>query len=189
MRKFYVVLLFTFLLLTGCGEIIEENMSEKVKSFSYTNQNGKEVTSEDLKGGYWITDMIFTSCETVCPPMTGNMARLQQKLKENEIENVKLVSFTIDPETDTPDRLKEFADKYNVDYSNWDFLTGYEFQEIKEFSILSFKNLVDYSKDTGFIHGTNFYLVTPEGKVIKSYDGLKASSTEAIVNDLKTLIK
>ena len=56
-------------------------------------------------------------------------------------------------------------------------------------SILSFKNLVDYSKDSGFIHGTSFYLVTPDGKVIKSYNGLKASSTEAIVNDLEILLK
>lgn len=90
--------------------------------------------------------------------MTANMARLQQKIEQNDLIGVKLISFSIDPETDTPERLTKFADKYQADYSNWSFLTDYSFEEIKRFSIKSFKNLIDTTTSSDeLIHGTSFY--------------------------------
>lgn len=177
------------LALTACGSPIETNMSREIIDFQAVNQNGKTVhLPDDLAGSYWIADLIFTSCETVCPPMTANMARLQMELKEEGIQ-VPLRSFSIDPKTDTPEKLKEFADAYQPDYSQWSFLTGYTFKEVKELSIKSFQApLAKLQESQQYAHGTSFYLVNPEGDVIKSYSGTNVSSIEKIVNDLKQLL-
>ncbi|MBM7552948.1 SCO family protein [Thalassobacillus pellis] len=177
---------FVLLLLSACGQEIEGNMSRDVAKFTATNQHGEKVSLSDYKGKYWVANFIFTSCDTVCPSMTGNMARLQKMIKDEGIKDVQLVSFSVDPETDTPEKLKSFADKYNPDYKMWDFLTGYKFSEIRELSIKSFASLLEDIPDSDqMTHGTSFFLVTPEGKVIKSYKGIKASEMEVILEDLK----
>ncbi|MGP4075039.1 SCO family protein [Halobacillus sp. K22] len=176
------------LLLAACGSPIETNMSRDVNSLEAVNQEGEKVTlPKDYDGTYWIADFIFTSCETVCPPMTGNMARLQQELKEEGME-VPLVSISVDPETDTPQKMKSFAEPYQPDFSQWNFLTGYSFQEVKEFSIKSFQSPLKQLENSNQVaHGTSFYLVTPEGEVIKSYNGTEAGSLDQIIEDLQTL--
>ncbi|RWZ60778.1 SCO family protein [Halobacillus fulvus] len=188
-NRLFVLLVLLILTLTACSSPIEENMSREVESFSAVTQDGEKVNlPEDLEGRYWIADFIFTNCETVCSPMTGNMSRLQQALKEENMGDVPLRSFTVDPQNDTEDELKAFADPYNPDYEQWSFLTGYSFNEIKELSIKSFQSPLKKLEDSEqFAHGTSFYLVTPKGEVIKSYSGLKADSTEQILQDLKTL--
>ncbi|UOR12997.1 SCO family protein [Halobacillus amylolyticus] len=189
MKYFTLVNLLILLLLTACGSPIEENMSREVKEFTATTQSGEKVNlPEDLKGEYWIADFIFTSCETVCPPMTGNMSRLQQQLKEENMD-VELVSFSVDPKQDTKEKLKEFADAYQPDYEQWSFLTGYTFQEVKELSIKSFQSPLSKMEDSNQVaHGTSFYLVTPEGDVIKRYSGIKAAEMDQIISDLKKLM-
>ncbi|MGV2620887.1 UNVERIFIED_CONTAM: SCO family protein [Halobacillus marinus] len=185
MKKYGCMIVFVLLLLAGCGGEIESNMSGSVQSFSFTTQDNGKLSNEDLEGDWWVADTIFTNCETVCPPMTNNMAVLQQKMEEEDID-AQLVSFSIDPENDTPEALKELGDKFGADYDNWSFLTGYEFQTIKELSIKSFSNLVDEIPDSDqYMHGTSFFLVNPEGKVIKKYDGTKRSEMDKIVEDLK----
>ncbi|WP_079480465.1 SCO family protein [Halobacillus salinus] len=182
--------LFMIMLMTACGSPIEENMSREIQAFSAVNQEGKTVElREDLEGEYWIADFIFTNCETVCPPMTGNMARLQQLLKEEKID-IPLRSISVDPEHDSPAKLKEFANPYNPDYTQWSFLTGYTFEEVKELSIKSFQSPLKRLEDTDqFAHGTSFFLVTPEGEVVKRYSGTKAGEMKKIVNDVIRLTK
>ncbi|WP_163530267.1 SCO family protein [Halobacillus ihumii] len=186
-------ILFTFLggllFLTACGSPIEENMSREVGEFTATTQSGEKMNlPEDLKGDYWIADFIFTSCETVCPPMTGNMSHLQQRLKQENLDDVKLVSFSVDPKHDTQEKLKEFADAYQPDYDQWSFLTGYTFHEVKELSIKSFQSPVSKMEGSNQVaHGTSFYLVTPKGDVIKQYSGMKAAEIDQIIADLKKL--
>ncbi|QAS51203.1 SCO family protein [Halobacillus litoralis] len=178
------------LIVSACGSPIEENMSRNVDQMTTVNQHGNEVKlPEDFKGDYWIADFIFTNCDTVCPPMTGNMSRLQNQLKEENLE-VPLVSVSVDPKNDTPEELVAFSKDYQPDYEQWDFLTGYTFQEVKEWSIKSFQSPLKKLPDSNQVaHGTSFYLVTPEGEVIKSYSGTDADSVTKIVEDLKTLKK
>lgn len=184
MKRYVLVLGFILCCLTACGEKIETNMSEKVEAFNFTTQDHQKLSREDLKGEWWIADTIFTNCETVCPPMTRNMSLLQDRIEEDGLD-VQLVSFSVDPERDTPEKLKAFGDKYGADYSNWTFLTGYDFQTIKEFSIKSFRNLVDEIPDSEqYMHGTSFFLINPEGKVIKSYTGTSQTALDKIENDL-----
>src|SRR5690606_21997288 len=130
------------LFLVACeGEKIETNMSEKVGDFEFTTQNNEKLQLDDLKGEWWIADFIFTNCTSVCLPMTSNMAKLQTNIEEAGL-GVQLVSFSVDPEFDSPDVLKEYGEEYGADFSSWSFLTGYEFERIKEFSTKSFRSLV-----------------------------------------------
>lgn len=181
-----VPLLF-ILLISGCSDKlpIETTMSETVHDFSFTNQDQQKISLEDLKGKWWIADFVFTNCETVCLPMTSNMSYLQKQLKENNAE-IQLVSFSVDPDYDTPEVLKEYGEEYDADFSSWHFLTGYDFKTIKELSIKSFRSLVNEPEygDDQVMHGTSFYLVDPEGTVVKSYDGVKQDSMNDIVQDI-----
>ncbi|KKE79091.1 SCO family protein [Oceanobacillus caeni] len=184
--KFLSLSLFLFLAACG-GYPIETNMSQEVANFNFTTQDNESLSLKDLEGEWWIADFIFTNCTTVCLPMTHNMSQLQSKLKEENLD-VKLVSFSVDPEFDSPEVLKQYGESYEADFTNWSFLTGYDFDTIKELSIKSFKNLVvEPKEDDQVMHGTSFFLVSPEGEVIKNYSGVDATEIDSIVADLKEL--
>ncbi|WP_064093571.1 SCO family protein [Rossellomorea aquimaris] len=179
------------ILLAGCSNSdFQAETNYEVKDFTYTNQNNKEVSLKDLKGQVWIADFIFTNCETVCPPMTFNLTKLQKKLKEEGVEDYKIVSFSVDPENDTPKALKEYISNFEADTSKWELLTGYKFDEVKDLAEHSFKSIVanDPNSDQ-MIHGTRFYLVNEEGVVVKTYSGNSDVPYDEIALDMKTLIK
>ncbi|WP_152658381.1 SCO family protein [Oceanobacillus sp. CFH 90083] len=184
----YLILIGLFFVLAGCGQsyAIETTMSEQVPDFEYTTQDEEQLTLDDLKGEWWVADFIFTNCTTVCMPMTYNMAHLQSMMEEEGID-AQLVSFSVDPDFDTPEVLKEYASNYDADFANWSFVTGYDFETIREFSIKHFRNLVQAPAegDDQVIHGTSFFLVSPEGEVVKNYDGVEIDNMEAILADLK----
>ncbi|PAV28779.1 cytochrome c oxidase assembly protein [Virgibacillus profundi] len=187
LKKYKIVLPFFVLLLilSACGDEYEGDFSYEVQDFSYTNQDGEEVSKSELDGNFWVANFIFTNCETVCPPMTSNMAKLQTQLDEAGLDDVRLVSFSVDPENDTPEALKEYGESRNASFDNWDFLTGYEFDEIKKFSINSFKSPLELLPDSDQVmHVTSFFLVSPEGNAIKRYTGTMAAEMEKIVQDL-----
>ncbi|MFU0790068.1 SCO family protein [Virgibacillus proomii] len=192
MKKYLgVILLAATIVLTACGgveEKIEPNISEEVNDFTFTTQDNEKLSLEDLKGDYWVADFIFTNCTSVCIPMTSNLVKLQQKVKEENI-NIQFVSFSVDPENDTPEVLTSYAKDYKADLDNWTFLTGYDFQTIKEFSIKSFKSMVapPPEGEDQVTHGTSFFLVNPEGMAIKKYNGVQADSMDQILADLKAL--
>lgn len=182
-------MLIIVLFLAGCGgKEIEANMSGKVTDFEFTTQDNEKLSSKDLEGEWWIADFIFTKCTTVCLPMTSNMSQLQDLLKEEGID-VQLVSFTVDPKNDSPEVLKEYAESYGADLSNWSFLTGYDYETIKELSENSFRSPVQEIPGSDQVsHGTYFLLVNPDGEVIKFYDGIDMNEVETIVDDLKRVL-
>lgn len=189
--KVLIGMISLLLLLTACGDpykAIEPNMDEEVADFNFTTQDHESLSLDDLHGTWWIADFIFTNCTSVCLPMTTNMSALQDKLKEENID-VQLVSFSVDPDYDQPEILREYAEDYDADLSNWTFLTGYDFQTIRELSIKTFRSPLPVPDrgDDQVMHGTLFYLVTPDGQIIKSYDGVAPSEMDIIVEDLKTI--
>src|SRR5690625_6169203 len=144
------------ILLAGCGEEdvnkgIETSMSEDIPAFDYTNQDNEDFDSSYLEGNCWIAHFIFPNCTSVCLPMTSNMAVLQEKLEEEDID-AELVSFSVDPDYDTPEVLKDYSEQYDADLANWNFVTGYDFQTIKELSIKSFRSLVQEPEDRSEEH-------------------------------------
>ncbi|MDT9024083.1 MULTISPECIES: SCO family protein [Rossellomorea] len=190
-KPFLVVMTIISILLAGCSNSnFQAETDYEVKEFSYTNQNNQEVGLNDLKGHVWIADFIFTNCETVCPPMTFNLSKLQEKLKKEGVEDYKIVSFSVDPENDTPDALKEYISNFEADTSKWELLTGYEFDEVKDLAEHSFRSIVaDDPNSDQMIHGTSFYLVNQKGTVVKTYSGNSDVPYDEIVQDMKTLIE
>lgn len=186
-----IFILFTFLtfsLLSACGTNgIKGALNYEIDNFSYQNQDGKTVSLKDLKGEIWIANFIFTSCDTVCPPMTAHMTELQKQVKEEGLD-VRFVSFSVDPEVDSPDKLKEFAGKYPLSLDNWDFLTGYSQKDIDQFAKNSFKTIVQKPEGQGqVIHGTVFYLIDQNGKVMKDYNGVENTPYNVIIEDVKKI--
>ncbi|WP_026021912.1 SCO family protein [Bacillus timonensis] len=187
MKKLLVVVALIFVL-AACGSGIDNPLNYEVSDFSYVDQNGEDFSLKDLEGKVWIADMIFTECDTVCPPMTAHMAKLQGMVKEEGLD-VEFVSFSVDPEVDTPEKLKEYAEGYSDDLSNWHLLTGYSLDEITEFGKDSFKALV--AKPEGqdqVIHVIKFYLVDQNGTVLKEYNGVEDTPYEEIIEDIKKVL-
>ena len=92
-----------------------------VPSFELTNQNGQTFGSAQLGGKIWIADFIFTMCPGPCPMISSRMSELQKPLEKTDVH---LVSFSVDPEHDTPQVLRGYAEKLNAQPQRWDFLTG-----------------------------------------------------------------
>jgi len=174
---------------TACGNSgLKDGVNYPIEDFAFKTQAGEQLSKDDLKGKVWVADFVFTNCTDVCPPMTANMAKLQDMIKEEKLENVEIVSFSVDPTVDKPEILKEFGQKFKVDFSNWSFLTGYSQEEIEKFALENFKALVKKPEEGDqVIHGTDFYLIDQEGVVRKYYTGLNEVPFEQIIKDIKTL--
>ncbi|MBN6885506.1 protein SCO1 [Cytobacillus horneckiae] len=188
-KSFWVLIIAAAVVLSACGQKgIENPLNYTVGDFTFTNQDNESVGLKDLEGKVWVADFIFTNCADVCMPMTSNMSQLQDMVEEEGIENVEFVSFSVDPTVDSPEVLKEYGERYNADFGNWSFLTGYEQEEIEKFAADSFKSLVKKPDNSDqVLHYTTYYLVDQEGKVMKDYDGVTDVPFEQIIKDIKTL--
>ncbi len=189
MKKWMLIGLISLMaVLAACGQEIEDPLNWEIESFDYMNQEGEQVSLDDLKGKVWMADFVFTSCETVCPPMTYNMTKLNEALVEEGVEDVQFVSFSVDPTVDTPDKIQAFMSDYDLAQADWQFLTGYSQEEIEAFAQQNFKALVRKpSEGTQVDHATWFYLVDQDGKIIKAYQGFQDVPIEDIVSDIKIL--
>ncbi|WP_374055008.1 SCO family protein [Rossellomorea sp. FM04394] len=180
-------------LLAGCqSENVEESFPMKVEvgDLNAVDQNGESTSLSELnKGKIVIADFIFTNCDTVCLPMTANMAKLQKKVTDAGLEDeLQLVSISVDPEHDTPEVLKEYSSRYEMDDENWSFLTGYSRDEIESFANVSFKTpAAQVEGSNQFVHGTSFYLVSENGVLLKQYEGVSNPPYEEMIEDIEKL--
>src|SRR5690625_171089 len=186
-----IILTTALLLLSACnnGDSTEQGETKQVDEFTAVTQDGEEFNTSDLEGHWWVADFIFTNCETVCIPMTANMLKLKEMLEEEGLDDVKLVSYSVDPERDTPEVLQEYAEENGVDLDRWTFLTGYDFEEIEQYAIDTFKVWVAAPEEGSdqVEHASYFSLVSPEGRIENHYSGTKAEQMENIIEDLKRL--
>jgi protein SCO1/2 len=138
----------------------------EVPHFSLTDQENRTVSDQNLRGKVWIADFIFTQCAGTCPMMTSKMADLQARLKGASVE---LISFSVDPVTDTPAVLKQYANRYKADSGRWKFLTG-GVQQVNDVE-LGMKIAVEPPKGNDpLLHSTHFLLVDGKGQVRGIYD-------------------
>jgi protein SCO1/2 len=164
-----------------------QSLDWDVQPFTFKDQNDNDFGSENLKNKVWLADFIFTNCESVCPPMTAHVAKLQQMAKDENVD-VDFVSFSIDPKRDDAKALTAFGKNYEADFSNWHFVGGYEQKEIENFAKESFKTpIIADPKSDQFMHATAFFLVNKEGKVTYRYDGVENTPFEKIIEDAKKL--
>jgi cytochrome oxidase Cu insertion factor (SCO1/SenC/PrrC family) len=138
-----------------------------VPAFSLTDQDGKTVTDKELRGHPWIATFIFTNCAGPCPMITSKMARLQATIKNPAIH---FVSFTVDPERDTPEVLRGYAKLFSADTSRWHFLTGTRAamdQVARDMKVAS--QHADGSQQIE--HGTQILLIDGDGRLRGIYRG------------------
>ncbi len=173
-------LFITLLVITGCSSKLA--IPEKT-----VDQQGELFGANNIKNKLLMVDFIFTNCETVCPPLTVNMLKLQKMAKEKNLD-IEFLSFSVDPENDTPENLISFGEKFDVDTSNWHFLTGYTQKEIESFAKDSFRAIVQKpSSSDQVIHGTSFYLVNKKGEVVNNYRGLEDPPYDQMIQDIENL--
>lgn len=156
-----------------------------VENFNLTERSGASFTEADLKNHIWIADFIFTSCGGPCPRMSARMSQLQTAL--NHAEEVRLVSFTVDPERDTPEVLSRYANRYEADSDKWVFLTG-DKGEIYDFARASLKLSVrEDPENTHIIHSTKFVLIDKSGQIRGYYDSMDRNALGQLVMDIERL--
>jgi protein SCO1/2 len=164
---------------------------DPVPAFSLTNRDGRTVRLQDLKGKPWIADFVFTRCPASCPLMTARMARLNRELPDDL--DVRLVSFSVDPEHDTPQVLQRYAESYKAP-ARWLFLTGGK-DEMYRLSRQGFKLGIDIPPPPApgapapepILHSTRFVLVDGQGRIRGYYDGFDKESVAKLKDDVRTL--
>lgn len=163
-----------------------------IGSFSMTNQNGKEVTIDEVKGKIHVAEYFFTHCGSICPIMNKQMQRVYRKFKSND--DVKILSFTVDPKNDTVQRMKWYANKHGASGNNWHFLTGdkedlYQLARTSYFTLkpAEARNLGDAGSD--FIHTNNFVLVDRKLRIRGYYDGTNEADVTKMMLDMELLLE
>jgi cytochrome oxidase Cu insertion factor (SCO1/SenC/PrrC family) len=158
-----------------------------VPSFQLTNQDGKYFSSSRLAGKIWIADFIFTSCRGPCPIISSRMSELQKPLRDSDVH---LVSFTVDPETDTPEVLHGYAERLHAQSGRWDFLTGSK-TTLYDISRNGFKLGVAESGDEEGVpvHSTRFVLVDRKGSIRGYYDALAPDGVTKVLADASHLLR
>ena len=172
-----------------------------IPNFSFLNQHNSIINQDSMQGNIYVADFFFTSCPTICPIMTKNMAYLQKKL--SVYPNIKFLSHTVDPSNDTPEKFIEYIDEMRkknilIDLGNWDFVTG-DKDKIYEIAKSYFVNVSsDSLAPGGFLHSEYFILIDKEGRVrsgsdkngnvLGVYDGTNEARMKDLINDIKVLM-
>ena len=163
----------------------------KVSRFTLTDQTGQPYGTDRLQGKLWIANFIFTRCPSTCPIQTSNMTRLQEQLRKDPAwESIRLVSFSVDPEHDTPEILNLYAEKADTDTEHWRFLTGTR-EQIWQLSKTGFKLPVDENvPEAGvpIVHSARLVLVDRRRRIRGYYDGLTPEGLDQLNGDLKTVL-
>ena len=154
-----------------------------VGDFSLSERSGHTVTNTDLAGKVWVASFVFTRCTGPCPQVTGTVARAQDAFRDEP--DVRLVTFTVDPERDDPDELKKYADHFGADPERWLFLTGPE-EKIDRLLIEQFHVGVERGKPE-VTHSTRLALVDRRGHVRGYFDGRQVDDLGQRVDELPKL--
>jgi protein SCO1/2 len=162
-----------------------------IPKFSFINQDSSIITRDNYEGFITLVDFFFTDCPTICPMMSAQMARLQDKfLKENPDLPVRFLSFSVKPEADTPQKLKAYSQKIGADLSRWNFLTGKasDIYDLAQYGFL----LTAFPSDTaqgGIFHTDKVTLLDKTMRMRGYYDGTSTSSMDQLFNDAIRLSK
>lgn len=163
----------------------------RVTDFAFTDQDGKQVTVNNVKGKIYVVEYFFTTCKGICPKMNENMTKVYNAFKGNE--SVKILSHTVDPKKDTVGAMKQYSLRFEADPQQWMFLTG-DKKELYDMARYSY--LVTASDDTAavdiandFIHTDRFVLVDREGQIRGQYKGTNVGEVNQLIGDIKELLK
>ncbi len=162
----------------------------QLPAFTLTDQENQPFGSEQLKGRVWIADFIFTRCPTICPVLTGRMGELQHRTR-NLGDAFRLVSFTVDPEFDTPSVLAAYAKSHRVSPRRWSFVTGAP-EDVKRAVVDGLKTSMGKEAPDGdlasIFHGTHLVLVDQKLRIRGYYDTDQPGTLDTVLRDAGMLV-
>ena len=183
----FIILLFT---LQSCKDAKNEESSitSKNKEISdlsiynlpsqWTNQDGKNIELKSLKGNVLVMVMIYTTCKAACPRLVADMRNIESKLDKTTKKNVKLILVSIDPLTDTPQKLKSFAIANKMNQDPWIFLRSTE-DNTREFAAVLAVNYKQISP-MEFSHSNIISVFNPNGELIYQQEGLGVDNDKTV---------
>lgn len=175
-----------------------DDFGKNLRPFTLLNQLGDTITEKDVDGKILVVEYFFTRCQSICPTMNENMAKVYEAFKT--YDDVLLLSHTCDPEHDQVDVMMSYSQKFNADPKRWMFLTGPK-KELYDQALYSYKIGNQENEgmplDEQFIHAPNFVLVDRHGKLrasknksdeIETYDGTDTADVNRLIKDIAELI-
>lgn len=145
--------------LFGCAKALP--VMGEIPDFSLTDQTGRPVTRSDLFGSVWVANFIYTGCGTACPMLTKRLSEIGT--------SVRRVSFTVDPEVDTPERLKSYAERFGASPENWSFLSG-PVDEIRRTVSEGFKLAYQKTSEADVFHSEKLVVIDAKGRIRGYFD-------------------
>lgn len=171
-------------------ELLRIGYGHTIGKFAFDNQLGNTISEKDVAGKIYVAEYFFTTCGTICPKMNLQMQRVQEAF--NGDKDVRILSFTVNPEVDSVEQMKRYADSHGANHKQWWFLTGKKTDLYalarKSFFVLKpaeAQNLGDAGSD--FIHTNNFVLVDKKARIRGYYDGTSAKEVDKMIRDIQRL--
>jgi len=195
MKKLIIAIISVTLLFSlSCKDQLPLDKDLTKKNYSLINQDSvKVIFPKNIIGYITVMGFIYTHCPDICPMTTHNMYLTEKQLKDAGIGNVKFVAISFDPDRDSPEVLKQFAEIRELDFNSWTLLTGDKTiitDLIKRFDVKAIKTDENIDEDGkpeySMMHTDRISLIDSEGKLRKNYKGSTLNIDE-LINDIKTL--
>jgi len=158
-----------------------------IPEFTFTNQDGEAVGRTEMEGKITIVDFFFTSCPSICPIMSKEMERVNDMFRDEPA--VQIMSISIDPTYDTPEVLKEYADKHGAIPGKWHFLTGPP-EETYQLAKCGFvlPTVDGMGNPDDFVHSDKFALIDEQGRIRGYYSGTNREDVDLLILETKVLL-
>ena len=164
-----------------------DTIYQRISEFSFINQNGDSVTRKTVEGKVYVADFFFTTCPTICPKMKTQMLRIYERYKERD--DVRILSYSIDPDFDNTSVLKDYAARLQVKAPKWNLLTG---DKAAIYKLGQKSYMVSAQEDPneagGFVHSGAFILVDKNRHVRGIYDGTVEAEVNHLLEDMEILL-
>lgn len=175
----------------GCRRRPELDQLGTLGDFALTDQDGRRFGTAELRGQVWVASFFFTRCPTVCPRLIAALRELQAAASASRVP-LRLVSFSVDPEHDTPAVLKDYALKQKAELSSWSFLTG-DAELIQKTAVSGFKLAMEGRADAGaehfgILHGSHLMLVDAALTLRGYYRSEEAEARAQLLEDARSLV-
>lgn len=145
----------------GCSDDDVLPLLTEVPAFEVTRDNGDSFGTPDLQGRVWVANFIFTTCPSICPLLTSQMGNLERRTRDIDVQ---FVSFSVDPENDTPEVLREYANTHDANLERWAFLTG-DTDTMRSTIEGGLRMRMGERQDGDIMHGGHFVLVDGTGHI------------------------
>jgi protein SCO1/2 len=166
---------------------VTDSTQHYIPDFTFTNQEGKPIGRAQMEGKITVVDFFFTSCPSICPVMSKEMARVNDMFRDEP--QVQLMSISIDPEYDTPQILKKYADEHQAITGKWHFLSG---PKLETFQLARCGFVLPALDGNGvpddFVHSDKFMLIDEQGRIRGYYSGTTREQVDLLMLETKILL-